>query len=56
MRLLIIILNLLSIIAGLITSMIDSNILAVGGWLIALIWMSNYYLENKSQTERENND
>jgi len=56
MRLLIIILNLLSIIAGLITSIIGSNILAVGGWLIALIWMSNYYLENKKLTERENND
>ena len=56
MRLLIIILNLLSIIAGLITSIIGSNILAVGGWLIALIWMSNYYLENKSQTERGNNE
>lgn len=56
MRLLIIILNLLSIIAGLITSIIGSNILAVGGWLIALIWMSNYYLENKKLTERENNE
>lgn len=50
------ILNFISIIAGLITSMIGSNILAVGGWLIALIWMSNYYLENNKLTERGNND